>query len=109
MNIVICILLFTLGCSLILFLCTHLFKKYQLEGLETNLENMGYDTSISSDNAHNFCVANQSTGSGLNESCRKLTKLNCQSTECCIWDVSISNTGKCVAGDKTNGPLFSNL
>ena len=112
MNIIIYILLFALVCSLILSAFTHLFKKSQLEGLElknsTILNNMGFETSISSDNAHNFCVANQSTGSKLNDSCHKLTKLNCQSTECCIWSDSINNTGKCVAGDKKNGPLFPN-
>ena len=112
MNIFIYILLFTLVCSLILFVYGHLFNNSQLEGLESNnatiLNNMGFETSISTDNAHNFCLANQGSGSILNDSCNKLTKLNCQSTECCMWADSISNTGKCVAGDKTNGPLFPN-
>jgi hypothetical protein len=79
----------------------------QIEGLESNhsdlLNNMGYNTNISGDNAHNFCVVNQSTGSALNGSCGKLTKSNCEATDCCIW-----NNNRCVAGNKKDGPLFPN-
>lgn len=99
-NIFICLVIFTL----IWFAYS---RSYQIEGLESNnselLKNMGYNTNISGDNAHNFCVSNQSTGSALNNSCGKLTKINCQATDCCIW-----NKRRCVAGDKTNGPLFPN-
>jgi hypothetical protein len=98
------ILLFVIILALLWFAYS---TKSLIEGLDQNhsdlLQSMGYNTSISSDNAHNFCIANQSTGSALNNSCGKLTKLNCQATDCCIW-----NKNRCVAGDKTNGPLFPN-
>ena len=95
--------------SVLVFAYYNLFSKtYNIEGLEQNSSNklriMGVDTSISTNNAHNFCISNQNNGLNLNDSCLKLTKLNCDKTECCIWD----NNRKCVAGDKKNGPLFTN-
>ena len=101
-------IIYIFTCVIILALLWFAYStKSQIEGLESNnselLKSMGYNTNISGDNAHNFCVTNQSTGSALNNSCGKLTKLNCQATDCCIW-----NKNRCVAGDKRNGPLFPN-
>jgi len=90
------------------FFYTNLFsKKYSLEGLETNkFKNMGIDTSIYSNNAYNFCLYNQKSGSQLNNRCQSLTNLNCNKTECCIWQGK-KETGKCVAGSN-NEPMFPN-
>jgi len=103
------IFIYILIISILGLIYYNLFSKTrQIEGLEQNpsakLKNMGVNTSISTDNAHNFCVINQSTGSKLNDSCRKLTRFNCQRTECCI----LKGAGHCVAGDKKNGPMFPN-
>jgi hypothetical protein len=103
------IIIYIIILSLLVFAYYNLFSKtYKIEGLEQNnsnkLKTMGFDTSISSNNAHNFCITNENSGLRLNNSCLKLTKFNCNRTECCIWD----NSGKCVAGDKKNGPMFTN-
>jgi len=95
---------------LFVFFCKRLFSTSYLEGLESNskkLKDMGIDTSIHSNDAHNFCDYNEGSGSKLNNSCQKLTKFNCRKTECCIWQNNKGN-GKCVAGSKENGPMFSN-
>jgi hypothetical protein len=62
----------------------------------------GFDTSITIGKADSFCEINRSSGGGLDESCGKLTRNNCNSTSCCVW----TSNEKCVAGD-TNGPTFN--
>lgn len=88
---------------LVIFLITiSVFKN--VESFNVNKEDnvIIIDTSISSNIADDFCNTFKGSGKSLHEKCQKLTKTNCLSTECCIW-----GKDTCVAGDATNGPLFS--
>jgi hypothetical protein len=50
-----------------------------------------------------FCEnKNISGGGSLEQSCKKLTKNNCNSTSCCVW----TSENKCTSGN-INGPIFN--
>lgn len=68
-----------------------LIKTIIVEGMETN------PLTINTSKA--FCEMNN--GFGLETSCNKLTKENCNLTSCCVW----TSEQKCKAGNH-NGPLF---
>ena len=91
------IFIYILLISLFVFLY---YQSSQIEGLETS---NNIDTSISTNFANSFCINNQTSGTELNEQCQKLTALNCEKTDCCMW----TENNKCVAGSKKNGPLFT--
>jgi hypothetical protein len=68
-----------------------------VEGLENQV-----DTSILLNKNDSFCESKRGSSGSLDNSCKKLTRNNCDATSCCVWT---SNT-QCVAGSK-NGPTFN--
>lgn len=91
--------------SLFIFVYNAFYSKF-IEGLENNeREKPDINTSISLNFADDFCNNNGKSGNELNKKCQELTKTNCQDTKCCIWYKNKKGE-KCIAGDKTNGPLF---
>jgi hypothetical protein len=95
---------------LLVFLYFILFSKSSyIEGLVSNTKTgtIYVDTSLTTDFASSFCNNNENSGAALNENCKKLTKSNCDKTNCCLW-TSIKGEDMCVAGNKEDGPLFLN-
>ena len=60
------------------------------------------DTSIIVDKSVAFCETHRGSSGTLDESCRKLTKNNCNSTSCCVF----TSDDKCLAGG-AQGPTFN--
>lgn len=51
-----------------------------------------------------FCNSLQGNSSNLNKQCKKLTKKNCISTNCCVY-AKMDNVEGCMAGNES-GPTF---
>ena len=68
-----------------------------VEGLENQI-----DTSILFNKNDAFCESNRGSSGSLDNSCKKLTRNNCDTTSCCVW----TSNKQCVAGSK-NGPTFN--
>ena len=49
-----------------------------------------------------FCEVHKGSGGSLDESCRKLTRENCNDTSCCV----LTSNQKCAAGG-VDGPTFN--
>ena len=64
------------------------------------LENLSTDMPMNPSEA--FCEVHKGSGGSLDESCRKLTRENCNDTSCCVW----TNNQKCAAGG-VDGPTFN--
>lgn len=60
------------------------------------------DTSIIVDKSAAFCETHRGSSGALDESCKKLTKNNCNSTSCCVF----TSDDKCLAGG-AQGPTFN--
>ena len=73
-----------------------LLQVVTIEGLATP------DTSIIVDKSVAFCETHRGSSGALDESCKKLTKNNCNSTSCCVW----TSDDKCLAGG-AQGPTFN--
>ena len=76
-----------------------------IEGLTTEStlkQSVKPDTSIIQSKNDAFCEHYRGSSHILEQSCKKLTQDNCNSTSCCIW----TSNNKCVAG-KANGPTFN--
>ena len=65
-----------------------------------NKENM--DNILSSNKSESFCKSYEGQSGLLDNSCKKLTKNNCNVTPCCVW----TSDEKCVAGS-SSGPTFN--
>ena len=68
-----------------------------IEGLKNSL-----DTSIIMNKNDAFCKIHNGSSGSLDESCKKLTENNCNSTSCCVF----TSDNKCSAGN-SNGPTFN--
>jgi hypothetical protein len=69
----------------------------KMEGLENPP-----DTSIIMNKNDAFCKNHIGSSGTLDDSCKKLTKNNCNSTSCCVF----TSDNKCSAGN-SNGPTFN--
>jgi hypothetical protein len=76
---------------------TPLLQVVTMEGLENPP-----DTSIIMNKNEAFCKNHIGSSGSLDESCKKLTKNNCNSTSCCVF----TSDNKCAAGN-SNGPTFN--
>jgi hypothetical protein len=92
---VLLILFLSLTVFIFKLLVNVLFKKNNIEGLSI-------DTSIIMNKNDAFCESLRGSSGSLDESCNRLTKDNCNDTNCCVW----KSPGKCVAGN-ANGPTFN--
>ena len=103
LNILIISILFLSFISIIFLIGTNLNAKTNLlqgvtmEGLENPL-----DTSIIMNKNDAFCKNHIGSSGTLDDSCKKLTKNNCNSTSCCVF----TSDTKCAAGN-SNGPTFN--
>ena len=73
-----------------------LLQVVTLEGLSNP------DTSIIMDKNSAFCENHRGSSGNLDESCKKLSRGNCDSVSCCVW----TSDEKCVAGSE-RGPTFN--
>ena len=76
-----------------------LLQVVTLEGLSNNSDT---DASIILDKNKSFCESYRGSSGALDESCRKLSRGNCDSVSCCVW----TSDKKCVAGSE-RGPTFN--
>ena len=74
-----------------------LLSYYTMEGLTNNP-----DTSIIMNKSDAFCESHRGSSGTLDDSCKKLTQTNCNTTSCCVW----TSDEKCVAGS-AKGPTFN--
>lgn len=76
--------------------------KVESNGEKKTIKTIVLETFLGDD----FCAAHSGNSQYLNESCSKLNKNMCMSTDCCVYTkYDGEKVGKCVAGDK-NGPTY---
>ena len=81
-----------------------LFMRF-IELNSKDMSNEGFaapDTSIIINKSDAFCETYKGSSGKLEQSCKKLTNGNCNSTSCCVW----TSDNKCAAGGK-GGPTFN--
>lgn len=77
-------------------------EKVESDGEKKTIKTIVIETFLGDD----FCAAHSGNSQYLNNSCSKLSKTTCMSTDCCVYaKYPGEKTGKCVAGDE-NGPTF---